>query len=106
MMPETVKARYEAPVAGVMGPPAAILDYLPLAVLCNKLMDVFNELRECAIISIRMRVTSRVSTLLSFCADRTASVFSDQEETCSKEERSRFVKLMKVITQHLGIAEL
>eukprot|EP00960_Hanusia_phi_P036516 752363-Hanusia_phi.AAC.5 len=35
-MPDAVKTRYEENATGVMSPPSIFLNYIPLALLCNK----------------------------------------------------------------------
>jgi len=98
-MPAAVKSRYEEASAGVMSPPAVLLDHPPLAVLSNKLMDLFNELRECAIVSVRTRVADKVGAMLAWSAGRVVSALVDMEAGLSKEERKHFIAMIRAMKQ-------
>jgi hypothetical protein len=100
-MPAALKARYEEASPGVLSPPAALLDHPPLAVLSNKLMEFFNELREFAIVSMRKHVSDKVAGVLSWGAARIVGVLADLEDSLSKEERRHFIAMVRVMRHQL-----
>ncbi|EKX32864.1 oligomeric Golgi complex component 8 [Guillardia theta CCMP2712] len=93
-MPEAVKTRYEENATGVMSPPSIFLNFIPLALLCNKLMDSLNELRECAMITCRQRATGMIVEVLCCCAEQTAANFAEIESSLSKGDRKHMVDLV------------
>lgn len=79
-MPPALKARYdEASKGQVFQPPSSLLDHPPLAVLCNKMSEVLNEVRECAILSIKSRAHAAVEACLHRCAQTLAMLWVEEE---------------------------
>ena len=79
-MPSALKARYDEAAKGEgFQPPSSLLDHPPLAVLCNKISEVLNEVRECAILSIKARAHSAVEGCIQRCANSLAVAWVQEE---------------------------
>jgi hypothetical protein len=79
-MPSALKARYDEAAKGEgFQPPSSLLDHPPLAVLCNKVSEVLNEVRECAILSIKARAHSAVEGCMQRCANSLAVAWVQEE---------------------------
>lgn len=75
-----------------MNPPETLLDFHPLAVLCNGYLNVLNELRLCAPIAIANDVTKNIQVSLEFVARKILSFYRQEQQAFSSNEREYFVK--------------
>jgi len=107
-MPDGIRKRYQETVESGAGdlvcPPAALLMFVPLAVLCNKVMECLNEMRECAILSSFAAAEAAVSELLLICCEDMALAFADAEEegeALTREKRPHFLLMIKTMEEVL-----
>ena len=108
-MPDAVRSRYEEALqnggaaggGGVVNPPSVLLSFVPLAVLCNKIMEALNEVRECALVSCCPAVEASVSNLLWGCSEELAITFADVEGTLTPDKRAHFLNMLKAMQQTL-----
>ncbi|XP_055837984.1 conserved oligomeric Golgi complex subunit 8 [Episyrphus balteatus] len=75
-----------------MNPPETLLDFHPLAALCNGYLNVLNELRLCAPIAIANDVTKNMQLSLEFVARKILSFYRQEQQAFSGNEREYFVK--------------
>jgi len=103
-MPPALKSRYEessGASAPGLHPPSSLLDHPPLAVLCNKVSEVLNELRECAIASTRSRAHNAVASCLSLSCESLAMFWVEQESSLDKAERNQVLSAMRCMVDAL-----
>lgn len=110
-----------------LSPPETLLDFYPLAALCNGYLNALNELRLCAPIALANDVTRCLQFSLEFVARRILSFYRQEQQAFTGNERECFVKLcscfaydlipyvqrcihaifpQQLLTSHLGISLL
>uniref|UniRef100_A0A2M4BHX4 Conserved oligomeric Golgi complex subunit 8 n=1 Tax=Anopheles marajoara TaxID=58244 RepID=A0A2M4BHX4_9DIPT len=83
------------PVDEVSGvhPPETLLDFEPLAVYCNALLVVFNELRLCSPMALATTVSSALEESLERVARSILDLYRQEQQAFSPTERECFVRL-------------
>ncbi|XP_035790086.1 conserved oligomeric Golgi complex subunit 8-like [Anopheles albimanus] len=83
------------PVDEVSGvhPPETLLDFEPLAVYCNALLVVFNELRLCSPMALATTVSSVLEESLERVARSILDLYRQEQQAFSPTERECFVRL-------------
>ncbi|KAH8306719.1 hypothetical protein KR044_009095 [Drosophila immigrans] len=74
-------------------PPETLLDFYPLAALCNGYLNALNELRLCAPFAVATDVTSCLQQSLEFVAHRVLAFYRQEQQAFTGNERETFVKL-------------
>uniref|UniRef100_A0A2M4AC06 Conserved oligomeric Golgi complex subunit 8 n=1 Tax=Anopheles triannulatus TaxID=58253 RepID=A0A2M4AC06_9DIPT len=74
-------------------PPETLLDFEPLAVYCNALLVVFNELRLCSPIALATTVSSALEESLERVARSILDLYRQEQQAFSPTERECFVRL-------------
>ncbi|XP_058066432.1 conserved oligomeric Golgi complex subunit 8 [Anopheles bellator] len=78
--------------AGVQ-PPETLLDFEPLAVYCNALLAVFNELRLCSPVALATTVSGALEDSLERVARSILDLYRQEQQAFSPTERECFVRL-------------
>ncbi|KAH8403065.1 hypothetical protein KR222_003886 [Zaprionus bogoriensis] len=81
------------PKAESYAPPETLLDFYPLAALCNGYLNALNELRLCAPFAVATDVTSCLQQSLQLVAQRVLSFYRQEQQAFTGNERETFVKL-------------
>lgn len=84
-----------------LNPPAILLDYSPLAVYCNHILNGFNELRLCAPISVAHEVAEALKGSLLEVNNVILSFHRTEEATFDKREQEKFAKFCDVYGETL-----
>ncbi|XP_055592394.1 conserved oligomeric Golgi complex subunit 8-like [Uranotaenia lowii] len=74
-------------------PPESLLDFTPLAVYCNEVLTVFNELRLCAPIALASTVTEVLESSLETVSRNILSFYRQEQQAFSASERECFMRL-------------
>ncbi|EDW63400.1 conserved oligomeric Golgi complex subunit 8 [Drosophila virilis] len=74
-------------------PPETLLDFYPLAVLCNGYLNALNELRLCAPFAVATDVTSCLQRSLELVAKQVLAFYRQEQQAFTRNERETFVKL-------------
>ncbi|XP_023160668.2 conserved oligomeric Golgi complex subunit 8 [Drosophila hydei] len=74
-------------------PPETLLDFYPLAVLCNGYLNALNELRLCAPFAVATDVTCCLQSSLQLVAQRVLAFYRQEQQAFTPNERETFVKL-------------
>lgn len=74
-------------------PPETLLDFYPLAIYCNGILTVFNELRLCAPIALANDVTNMIQSSLESVSRCILSFYRQEQQAFTSNERENFVKL-------------
>ncbi|XP_011205616.2 conserved oligomeric Golgi complex subunit 8 [Bactrocera dorsalis] len=82
-------------------PPETLLDFHPLASLCNGYLNALNELRLCAPIALANDVTRALQTSLEFVATKVLSFYRQEQQAFTSAERETFVKLCSSLAYDL-----
>ncbi|CAD7000052.1 conserved oligomeric Golgi complex subunit 8 [Ceratitis capitata] len=82
-------------------PPETLLDFHPLASLCNGYLNAFNDLRLCAPIALANDVTRVLQTSLEFVATKVLAFYRQEQQAFTSAERETFVKLCSCLAYDL-----
>ncbi|XP_030240048.1 conserved oligomeric Golgi complex subunit 8 [Drosophila navojoa] len=74
-------------------PPETLLDFYPLAVLCNGYLNALNELRLCAPFAVATDVTCCLQSSLQLVAQRVLAFYRQEQQAFTPNERETFAKL-------------
>lgn len=74
-------------------PPETLLEFQPLAVYCNNLLGIFNELRLCAPIAIADAITASLQHSLEVVAKIILSFYKQEQQAFTANERDNFIRL-------------
>lgn len=74
-------------------PPETLLDFYPLAALCNGYLNALNELRLCAPFAVATDVTNCLQQSLQLVAQRVLAFYRQEQQAFTGSERETFVKL-------------
>ncbi|XP_064554152.1 conserved oligomeric Golgi complex subunit 8 [Drosophila montana] len=74
-------------------PPETLLDFYPLAVLCNGYLNALNELRLCAPFAVATDVTCCLQRSLELVAKQVLAFYRQEQQAFTRNERETFVKL-------------
>lgn len=73
-------------------PPESLLDFTPLAIYCNEVLVVFNELRLCAPIALAPTVTEILEASLETVCRNILSFYRQEQQAFTASERECFVR--------------
>lgn len=82
-------------------PPETLLDFYPLAALCNGYLNALNELRLCAPFAVATDVTSCLQQSLQLVAQRVLAFYRQEQQAFTGNERETFVKLCSCLAYDL-----
>eukprot|EP00088_Acartia_fossae_P002220 TRINITY_DN10883_c0_g1_i1.p1 TRINITY_DN10883_c0_g1~~TRINITY_DN10883_c0_g1_i1.p1 ORF type:complete len:655 (+),score=138.28 TRINITY_DN10883_c0_g1_i1:26-1990(+) len=80
----------------VSQPPMLLLDYPPLALVCNQILSALNNLRLCAPVSCVQQVTKTVQQFLSNLTDQTVKYYNTNHTTWNDTQMEGFKKFCSV----------
>ncbi|KFB47499.1 AGAP011488-PA-like protein [Anopheles sinensis] len=83
----------EDTTAGSVQPPDTLLDFEPLALYCNELLTVFNELRLCSPIALATNVTELVEGSLEQVCRGILGFYRQEQQAFAPTERECFIRL-------------
>jgi conserved oligomeric Golgi complex subunit 8 len=73
-------------------PPETLLDFQPLAIYCNGLLNAFNDLRLCSPIAIADSVTNILQNSLEAVCRNILSFYRQEQQAFTVGERENFIK--------------
>ncbi|XP_055628823.1 conserved oligomeric Golgi complex subunit 8 [Toxorhynchites rutilus septentrionalis] len=73
-------------------PPESLLDFTPLAIYCNGVLTVFNELRLCAPIALAPTVTQVLEGSLENVCKNVLSFYRQEQQAFTPSEREYFIR--------------
>lgn len=73
-------------------PPESLLDFTPLAIYCNEVLTVFNELRLCAPIALAPTVTEVLEGSLENVCKNILSFYRQEQQAFTPSEREYFIR--------------
>uniref|UniRef100_A0AAG5DKM5 Conserved oligomeric Golgi complex subunit 8 n=1 Tax=Anopheles atroparvus TaxID=41427 RepID=A0AAG5DKM5_ANOAO len=79
--------------AGSVQPPDTLLDFEPLALYCNELLGVFNELRLCSPIALATSVTELLEASLEQVCRGILGFYRQEQQAFAPTERECFIRL-------------
>ncbi|XP_022220868.2 conserved oligomeric Golgi complex subunit 8 [Drosophila obscura] len=82
-------------------PPETLLDFYPLAALCNGYLNALNELRLCAPLALATDVTCCLEQSLQLVAQRVLAFYRQEQQAFTGNERESFVKLCSCLAYDL-----
>lgn len=82
-------------------PPEALLDFYPLAALCNGYLSALNELRLCAPLALATDVTRCLQHSLQQAAQRVLAFYRQEQQAFAGSEREAFVRLCSCLAYDL-----
>lgn len=82
-------------------PPETLLDFYPLAALCNGYLNALNELRLCAPFAVATDVTSCLQQSLQLVAHCVLAFYRQEQQAFTGNERETFVKLCSCLAYDL-----
>lgn len=82
-------------------PPETLLDFHPLAALCNGYLNALNELRLCAPVALANDVTRALQSSLEFVATKVLGFYRQEQQAFTNAEREAFVKLCSCLAYDL-----
>ncbi|EDV58893.1 conserved oligomeric Golgi complex subunit 8 [Drosophila erecta] len=82
-------------------PPETLLDFYPLAALCNGYLTALNELRLCAPLALATDVTRCLQHSLQQAAQRVLAFYRQEQQAFAGSEREAFVRLCSCLAYDL-----
>jgi len=76
-------------------PPRVLIDYVPLALLLNSILQAFNELRKCCPQSLQTPISTSLFNALTHVVDLIATVINATKQ----EDKKGFAELCRVSVQ-------
>lgn len=73
-------------------PPDSLLDFHPLAIYCNNILQCLNELRHCAPIALADNVTNSIQSSLESIATFILNFYRQEQQAFATNERTNFIK--------------
>lgn len=80
-------------VDNAIAPPESLLDFRPLAVYCNSLLNIFNELRVCSPIAIVHPFILALEVSLENVAKCILSFYRSEQQAFGMKEKENFLKM-------------
>ncbi|XP_017011284.2 conserved oligomeric Golgi complex subunit 8 [Drosophila takahashii] len=81
------------PAEESFAPPETLLDFYPLAALCNGYLSALNELRLCAPLALATDVTRCLQHSLQLAAQRVLAFYRQEQQAFAGSEREAFIRL-------------
>ena len=88
-----IEASDDLPVENTNSPPESLLDFRPLAIYCNALLNIFNELRICSPIAIIQPFISALEVSLESVAKCILSFYRGEQQAFGMKEKENFSKM-------------
>ncbi|KAH8333889.1 hypothetical protein KR059_004407 [Drosophila kikkawai] len=82
-------------------PPETLLDFYPLAALCNGYLGALNELRLCAPLALATDVTHCLQHSLQLAAQRVLAFYRQEQQAFAGSEREAFIRLCSCLAYDL-----
>lgn len=79
--------------ADLYSPPESLLDFYPLACLCNDYLNTFNDLRLCAPTGLSTLVTQRLQMSLCDASELILAFYKQEQQAFTVNERNLFNRL-------------
>ena len=79
--------------AGSVQPPETLLDFEPLALYCNALLTMFNDLRLCAPVALATMVTEQLEGSLEQVCRGILGFYRQEQQAFAPTERECFIRL-------------
>ncbi|XP_017115959.1 conserved oligomeric Golgi complex subunit 8 [Drosophila elegans] len=89
------------PEQETFAPPETLLDFYPLAALCNGYLGALNELRLCAPLALATDVTRCLQHSLQLAAQRVLAFYRQEQQAFAGSEREAFVRLCSCLAYDL-----
>ncbi|KAI8042512.1 conserved oligomeric Golgi complex subunit 8 [Drosophila gunungcola] len=89
------------PEQETFAPPETLLDFYPLAALCNGYLGALNELRLCAPLALATDVTRCLQHSLQMAAQRVLAFYRQEQQAFAGSEREAFVRLCSCLAYDL-----
>lgn len=90
---DTTEGEQSDTVSEYFSPPESLLDFYPLACLCNGFLNILNDLRLCAPTALASIVTERLQQSLEKVGMRILIFYKQEQQAFTANERSLFNKL-------------
>lgn len=74
-------------------PPESLLDFRPLAVYCNALLNIFNELRVCSPVAILHSFVLSLEVSLENIAKSVLSFYRSEQQAFGMKEKENFLRM-------------
>lgn len=75
-----------------LSPPETLLNFQPLALYCNGILNALNEFRNCAPITLVNEITIRLEHSLRVVAHNISKFYRQEQQALGAKERDNFVK--------------
>lgn len=82
-------------------PPESLLDYQPLALYCNGLLGIFNELRICSPIAMVNTFAMSLETSLEAVCKSILRFYKDEQQAFGVKEKENFIKFLSTFAYEL-----
>uniref|UniRef100_A0A182QH74 Conserved oligomeric Golgi complex subunit 8 n=1 Tax=Anopheles farauti TaxID=69004 RepID=A0A182QH74_9DIPT len=79
--------------SGSVQPPETLLDFEPLAVYCNEILTIFNDLRLCSPVALAITVSEQVESLLEQVCRGILGFYRQEQQAFAPTERECFIRL-------------
>lgn len=84
--------------AQTYAPPESLLDFRPLAIYCNALLNLFNELRVCALIAIAHPFIIALEVSLENVAKSILNFYRSEQQAFGTKEKENFFRMCSVFS--------
>lgn len=82
-------------------PPESLLDFYPLAMYCNGLLGIFNDLRICAPIAMVNSFVNSLETSLEAVCKSILKFYKDEQQAFGVKEKENFIKFVSCFAYEL-----
>lgn len=79
-------------------PPESLLDFRPLAIYCNALLNLFNELRVCSPIAIAQPFIIALEVSLENVAKSILNFYRSEQQAFGTKEKENFIRMCSVFS--------
>ncbi|XP_052888630.1 conserved oligomeric Golgi complex subunit 8 [Anopheles moucheti] len=79
--------------SGSVQPPETLLDFEPLAIYCNEILTIFNDLRLCSPVALATMVTEQLECSLEQVCRGILGFYRQEQQAFAPTERECFVRL-------------
>lgn len=84
-----------------LSPPETLLNFQPLALYCNGILNALNEFRNCAPITLVNDITIKLQDSLKIVAKNIAKFYRQEQQALGAKEKDNFVKFCCAFTYDL-----
>lgn len=86
------------PEANANSPPESLLDFRPLAIYCNALLNLFNELRVCSPIAIAQPFIIALEVSLENVSKAILNFYRSEQQAFGMKEKENFARMCSVFS--------